>query len=183
MAWRWNKAYTDPENWWTYYPELPFCGVEGDSVANRRAIYPKLVRDYRAAPRRSTTTSAAAPHARRRGLARECGRDLRLGSGLLPRRDTDSSTSGSCTRNRCACLRDPLPGEIPAGTRNGDIVTNVDFIAAGDYAGANPQRRRAAVSGNLAGEPQEWPRSMYYRYWTQHEIRPAHMGIATTVTS
>ena len=25
--------------------------------------------------------------------------------------------------------------------------------------------------------PQEWPRSMYYRYWTQHEIRPAHMGI------
>ena len=29
MAWRWNKAYTDPENWWTYYPELPFCGVEG----------------------------------------------------------------------------------------------------------------------------------------------------------
>ena len=46
MAWRWNKAYTDPENWWTYYPELPFCGVEGDSVANRRAIYQKLVRDY-----------------------------------------------------------------------------------------------------------------------------------------
>ena len=46
MARRWRKAYEEPENWWTDYPELPFRGVEGDSVANRRAIYQKLVRDY-----------------------------------------------------------------------------------------------------------------------------------------
>ena len=38
--------------------------------------------------------------------------------------------------------------------------------------------RGRSFRSNLAGDtPQEWPRSMYYRYWTQHEIRPAHMGI------
>lgn len=45
----------------------------------------------------------SAPHARRRGTGGKYGRDLRLGSGIFPRRARASSTSGSCTRNRCAC--------------------------------------------------------------------------------
>ena len=119
MAWRWNKAYTDPENWWTYYPELPFCGVEGDSVANRRAIYQKLVRDYL----------------------------------------------------RCAAAIDDNIGRL---------LRTLDEEGLADYAGAEPpqQAQGRSFRSNLAGDtPQEWPRSMYYRYWTQHEIRPAHMGI------
>ncbi len=41
------------------------------------------------------------------------------------------------------------PKEIPAGTRNGDIVTNVDFASLlADYAGAEPpQQLKGAVSG------------------------------------
>lgn len=31
---------------------------------------------------------------------------------------------------------------------------------------------------NLKGEtPADWRKEMYYRYWTHHSIRPAHMGI------
>ena len=31
---------------------------------------------------------------------------------------------------------------------------------------------------NLCGRtPDDWRRSFYYRYWTHHTIRPAHMGI------
>ena len=30
----------------------------------------------------------------------------------------------------------------------------------------------------LAGKtPKDWRKSFYYRYWTQHDIRPAHIGV------
>ena len=33
---------------------------------------------------------------------------------------------------------------------------------------------------NLLGQtPKDWRKSIYYRYWTQHEIRPAHIGVRT----
>ena len=182
MAWRWNKAYTDPENWWTYYPELPFCGVEGDSVANRRAIYQKLVRDY---PR-----CAAAIDDNIGRLLRTLDEEgLAENTVVIYVSDQGYFLGEHGFFDKRIMYEEPLrmpfviryPKEIPAGTRNGDIVTNVDFASLlADYAGAEPQQQAQGRSfrSNLAGDtPQEWPRSMYYRYWTQHEIRPAHMGI------
>lgn len=39
MAWRWGKAYAEPDVWWTYYPELPFVSDGMDQVQKRKAIY------------------------------------------------------------------------------------------------------------------------------------------------
>ena len=73
------------------------------------------------------------------------------------------------------------PKEIPAGTRNSDIVLNVDFAALlADYARVNAPDKSQGVSfrDNLKGEtPNDWRKVMYYRYWTHHRIRPAHMGV------
>lgn len=73
------------------------------------------------------------------------------------------------------------PKEIPAGTRNDDIILNVDFAALlADYAhtdvpaGSQGKSFRENLKGKTAGD---WRQSMYYRYWTHHDIRPAHMGI------
>ena len=73
------------------------------------------------------------------------------------------------------------PKEIPAGTRNKDIITNIDFAALlADYAGVKvpEQSQGQSFRNNLKGHtPKNWRKSTYYRYWTHHEIRPAHMGI------
>ena len=75
------------------------------------------------------------------------------------------------------------PKEIPAGTRNHDIILNIDFAAMlADYAGVQPPVLSDGRSfrPNLRGEtPRDWRQSMYYRYWTHHAIRPAHFGIRT----
>ena len=73
------------------------------------------------------------------------------------------------------------PKEIPASTRNHDIILNVDFAALlADYAGVNvPENSQGrSFRNNLKGQPPvDWRQTMYYRYWTHHGIRPAHMGI------
>lgn len=182
MAWRWAKAYAEPDKWWTYYPELPFRGVEDDREANRRAIYQKLVRDYlRCAAAIDDNIGRLLDVLDEEGLAENTvviyvsDQGYFLGEhGFFDKRIMYEEP-----------LRMPFviryPGEIPAGTRNRDIVTNVDFASLlADYAGAEPPEGAQGRSfrANLAGHtPPDWRRSMYYRYWTQHEIRPAHMGI------
>lgn len=73
------------------------------------------------------------------------------------------------------------PKEIPAGTRNKDMILNVDFASLlADYAGVKTPKESQGHSfrDNLKGNtPKDWRKEMYYRYWTQHSNRPAHMGI------
>ena len=73
------------------------------------------------------------------------------------------------------------PKEIPAGTRNKDMILNVDFASLlADYAGVKTPNESQGHSfrDNLKGNtPKDWRKEMYYRYWTQHSNRPAHMGI------
>jgi arylsulfatase A-like enzyme len=73
------------------------------------------------------------------------------------------------------------PKEIPAGTRNNDIILNVDFATLlADYAHVNvPEKSQGhSFRQNLKGNTSaDWRQAMYYRYWTQHKIRPAHLGI------
>ncbi len=73
------------------------------------------------------------------------------------------------------------PGEIPAGTRNTDIIENVDFSALfADYAGLNyPESMQGhSFRENLKGNtPLDWREYGYYRYWQHQPDRPGHFGI------
>ena len=76
------------------------------------------------------------------------------------------------------------PREIPAGTRNKDIILNIDFASLlADYAGVKVPSLSQGRSfrENLKGNtPSDWRKSMYYRYWTNEQgspERPAHMGV------
>lgn len=182
MAWRWEKASAAPDEWWCKYPELPFSTQGLDSLATRRKIYQKLVRDY--------LRCAAA-------IDDNIGRLLRMldDEGLAENTivvyvsDQGYFLGEHGFFDKRIMYEEPLrmpfviryPKEIPAGTRNKDIVTNVDFASLlADYAGVEPPQAAQGRSfrKNLAGNtPADWRTSMYYRYWTQHRIRPAHMGI------
>ena len=74
-----------------------------------------------------------------------------------------------------------FPDEIRAGSTSDAIVLNTDFAPLFlDFAGARPP---AGLQGSsfrsvLGGRtPPDWRRSMYYHYWTQEPLRPAHFGI------
>ena len=77
------------------------------------------------------------------------------------------------------------PAEIEAGTVVNEIVTNVDFAPtfcawAGIPQPAYMQGRsfRPLLGG---GAPDDWPQSMYYRYWMHlaHHYVSAHYGVRT----
>ncbi len=78
-----------------------------------------------------------------------------------------------------------LPGVIPPGSVNGDIIANPDFAPtllelAGQPAPAEMQGR--SFLPNLRGKtPADWPQSLYYRYWMHltHRDVPAHFGVRT----
>ncbi len=73
------------------------------------------------------------------------------------------------------------PKEIPAGTRNRDIIENVDFSALfADYAGIDypTTMQGRSFRENLKGEtPADWRKYGYYRYWQHSRDRPGHFGI------
>lgn len=73
------------------------------------------------------------------------------------------------------------PAEIPAGTRNQDIIENVDFSALfADYAGLDYPESMQGFSfrENLKGNtPEDWREYGYYRYWQHQSDRPGHFGI------
>lgn len=73
------------------------------------------------------------------------------------------------------------PKEIPTGTRNDDIIENVDFSALfADYAGIDypTTMQGASFRENLKGNtPKDWRTYGYYRYWQHSKERPAHFGI------
>ncbi|HLR57371.1 MAG TPA: sulfatase [Beutenbergiaceae bacterium] len=81
------------------------------------------------------------------------------------------------------------PAEIPAGSKNDAIITNVDFAATLlDACGLDPDVELPDQQGRsfralLRGETEsDWPESMYYRYWEHddpnHHV-PAHYGVRT----
>ncbi|MGQ1784559.1 sulfatase family protein [Saccharicrinis sp. GN24d3] len=73
------------------------------------------------------------------------------------------------------------PKEIPAGTRNTDIIENVDFSALfADYAKAKypSEMQGHSFRSNLRGKtPKDWREYGYYRYWEHQTNRPGHFGI------
>jgi len=77
------------------------------------------------------------------------------------------------------------PGQVAAGSVNGDMILNVDFAPTFlEYAGIQiPGRvQGASISPLLAGEkPTGWRDTMYYRYFMHqggHNVY-AHYGVRT----
>ncbi len=182
LGWRWETASAAPDKWWCRYPELPFSTQGMEKVAARKKIYQKFIKDYL-----------------------RCGATIDDNIGRLLRMlDQEGLTDNTIViyvsdqgyflgehgffDKRMMyeeSLRMPFviryPKEIPAATRNKDIILNIDFASLlADYAGINaPQQAQGrSFRANLRGEkPADWREEMYYRYWTHHGIRPAHMGI------
>ncbi len=78
------------------------------------------------------------------------------------------------------------PTAVAAGATSDDIVVNVDFAATMlDLLGvAVPDHVQGrSFSEILTGDtPQDWPESMYYRYWMHNDAShgvPAHFGVRT----
>jgi len=182
MGWRWETASKDPDAWWCRYPELPFSTQGLDSIAARKKIYQKMIKDYL-----------------------RCGAAIDDNIGRLLRYlDTEGLSDNTIVIyvsdqgyflgehgffDKRMMLEESLrmpfviryPKAIKAGTRNSDIVLNVDFAAMlADYAEIEvpEQSQGRSFRQNLEGKtPPDWRDEMYYRYWTQHLIRPAHLGM------
>ncbi|ACT93456.1 sulfatase family protein [Dyadobacter fermentans] len=75
------------------------------------------------------------------------------------------------------------PKEIPKGKRVNDLILNIDFASLFlDYAGIAPPASMQGKSfrKNLQGKtPAHWRKDIYYRYWANEPNRPAHFGIRT----
>lgn len=73
------------------------------------------------------------------------------------------------------------PKEIPGGTRNNDLIENVDFSALfADYANISYPNSMQGYSfrENLKGKtPVDWRNYGYYHYWEHSKERPAHFGV------
>lgn len=182
MGWRWETASKDPDAWWCRYPELPFSTQGMDSISARKKIYQKMIKDYlRCGAAIDDNIGRLLNYLDEEGLSENTivvyvsDQGYFLGEhGFFDKRMMYEES-----------LRMPFviryPKEIQPGTRNKDIILNIDFAALlADYAGVDVPGKSQGDSfrSNLKGNtPEDWRQDMYYRYWTQHRIRPAHMGI------
>lgn len=179
---RWEYASRDPENWWCRYPELPFSTQGMEKTEARRKIYQKMIKDYlRCGATIDDNIGRLMNTLKEEGISDNTiviyvsDQGYFLGEhGFFDKRLMYEES-----------LRMPFviryPREIPAGTRNKDIILNIDFAALlADFAGIPTPAKSQGQSfrKNLQGKtPATWRKEMYYRYWTHHSIRPAHMGI------
>ena len=184
LAKRWETA-SETGKWWCQYPELPFKREGKDSISDRRQVYQKLIRDYlRCAAAIDQNIGRLMDFLKSEGLDKNtivvyvADQGYFLGEhGFFDKRMMLEES-----------LRMPFviryPREIPAGTRNKDIILNIDFASLlADYAGVKVPSLSQGRSfrENLKGNtPSDWRKSMYYRYWTNEQgspERPAHMGV------
>ena len=179
---RWEVASEDSSRWWNSYPELPFTVQGLGKEETRQKTYQKFIKDYlRCGATIDENIGRLLQTLDDEGLSRNTiviyvsDQGYFLGEhGFFDKRMMYEES-----------IRMPFviryPKEIPAGTRNSDIILNTDFAALiADYADAavpNLSQGRS-FRKNLSGDtPDDWRQDFYYRYWTQHKIRPAHFGI------
>ena len=179
---RWEVASQDSSQWWNSYPELPFSAKGLGKEATRQKTYQKLIKDYlRCGATIDENIGRLLQTLDDEGLNRNTiviyvsDQGYFLGEhGFFDKRMMYEES-----------IRMPFviryPKEIPAGTRNSDMILNTDFAALiADYAGAvvpNLSQGRSFRENLTGNTPDEWRQDFYYRYWTQHQIRPAHFGI------
>ncbi len=182
LAWRYEQASNDPDKWWCKYPGLPFYTQELDSIQARKEVYQKLVKDFmRSGAAIDDNIGKLLDYLEAKGLAENtvviytADQGYFLGEhGFFDKRMIYDES-----------LRMPFviryPKEIEAGKRLDDIILNIDFPALfADYAGIELPNSMQGKSfrKNLKGDtPDNWRKSAYYRYWTNHPVRPGHFGI------
>lgn len=184
MIRRWRIASDDPDKWWCRYPELPFYTTGMSRVAARKAAYQKLVRDYlRCGATIDDNIGRLLDTLDQLGIADNTivvyvsDQGYFLGEhGWFDKRMFYEEAARMPFVIR-------YPKEIPAGRRNADLILNIDFAATlADYAGTTApegSQGRSFRQNLLGNTPADWRGSIYYRYWTQHDIRPAHIGVRT----
>lgn len=179
---RWERASANPDKWWCKYPDLPFTTQNMDSIAARKKIYQKFVKDFmRCGAAIDDNIGRLLDYLKQSGLSENtiviytADQGYFLGEhGFFDKRMILEES-----------LRMPFiisyPREIAAGTRNDDIILNVDFPALfTDYAGIKTPKNFHGHSfrKNLQGNtPKNWRTEMYYRYWEHSPARPGHFGI------
>lgn len=178
----WAKASKDPDKWWCRYPGLPFS-VEGmNKTVARKAIYQKLIQDYlRCGATVDDNIGRLLATLDELGIADNTivvyvsDQGYFLGEhGFYDKRMFYEESARMPFVIR-------YPKMIPAGKRLNDLILNVDFAPTLiELAGATKMEGAQGRSfcKNLCEQtPKDWRKSIYYRYWTQHAIRPAHIGI------
>lgn len=179
---RWQEAYAHPETFWTDYPGLPFEKEGLDSIALRKKVYQKLVKDFmRCGAAIDDNIGKLLDYLEDAGIADNtvviytADQGYFLGEhGFFDKRLIYEES-----------LRMPFviryPKELKGGQRLDDIILNIDFAALlADYAGvAKPDYIQGeSFRENLKGNtPDSWRDNMYYQYWLHHPDRPAHYGV------
>lgn len=178
----WAKASKDPDKWWCRYPGLPFSTEGMNKTVARKAIYQKLMQDY---------LRCGATVDDNIGKLLETLDEMGIADNTIVVYVSDQGyflgEHGFYDKRMFyeESARMPFviryPQKIPAGKRLKDFVLNIDFAPTlTDFAGvATPAGTQGrSFKRNLCDEtPSDWRKSIYYRYWTQHDIRPAHIGI------
>lgn len=182
MVRRWETASVDPDKWWCRYPELPFSAKRMSKIAVRKAAYQKLIRDYmRCAATVDDNIGRLLDTLDEMGITENtiviyvADQGYFLGEhGFFDKRMFYEEAARMPFVIR-------YPRELPAGKRLDDLILNVDFASTlADFAGTDAPdgAQGRSFRQNLHGDtPKDWRKCIYYRYWTQHEIRPAHIGV------
>lgn len=179
---RWVNASKAQDH--SRYPGLPFDLDGLDSIAARKEIYQKFVRDFlRSGAAIDENIGRLIDYLDDAGLAENtvviytADQGYFLGEhGMFDKRMMYEEA-----------LRMPFviryPAEIPAGKKIDDMILNIDFPALfADYAGIDKPSFIDGESfrGNLQGNRvDDWREQMYYRYWLHRAERPAHFGLRT----
>lgn len=179
---RWEAASADPDKWWCRYPGLPFSTEGMQRTAARKAIYQKYIRDYlRCGATVDDNIGKLLQTLDEMGIADNTiviyvsDQGYFLGEhGFFDKRMFYEEAARMPFVIR-------YPKKLPAGKRVNDLILNIDFAPTlAQFAGIQPgeEMQGHSFADNLCGKtPKDWRKSFYYRYWTHHTIRPAHIGI------
>jgi len=182
MGENWVRSTADPDSWWCKYPELPFSLKGMDSIAARKKIYQKLVKDF-------LRSGAAIDDNIGKLLDYLEHSDLADNTVVIYTADQGYFLGEHGFYDKRIIYEESLkmpfviryPKEISAGNRIDDIILNVDFASLlADYAEVRIPRSFQGKSfrDNLKGKtPGDWRKSAYYRYWQHMDYWPGHFGI------
>lgn len=178
---RWQIASEDPDKWWCRYPGLPFSTKGMQKTAARQAAYQKLIRDYlRCGATVDDNIGKLLNALDKMGIADNTivvyvsDQGYFLGEhGFFDKRMFYEESARMPFVIR-------YPKKIPAGHRLKDLILNTDFAPTlAQFAGVKMENVQGhSFVDNLTGKTAaNWRKEIYYRYWTNHAIRPAHLGI------
>jgi len=178
---RWIAASKEGGNSYNY-PGLPFNVDRLDRIQTRKKIYQKYVKDFlRSGSAIDDNIGKLLDYLDENGLTENTIVIYTADQGFF------IGEHGFFDKRMFyeEALRMPFviryPKEIKANTSNDDMILNLDFASLFlDYAGAENADFGMGKSfrKNLTGNtPEDWRKSMYYRYYLHETKRTAHFGI------